>query len=269
MFGLRSPRGVLVALTLGLAAFASGGGLASPSVASAASPHQAAVIVDTGATVHRVVITFSEDSISGIDALQRAGAGPVIYAMGPGAAVCSLYGVGRDPGPNCLGGQDGDNRYWAYFHATAGTSKFTSSSIGAGAARVHDGDVEGWKFGTGVAPAFTSLASLAPPPPPPSQPPATAAPAPVGSSAPVGDGGVAPRQARRQSPFHRRHRRRPRRRRRRRPVPRPRPTPRTRRSPRNARAGLSTTRPTQTASPSARSSRVRTTRAAVVAPAGR
>ena len=170
MFGARKPRAALFALLFGLVASAAGVG-ASPSTATAASPNRAAVIVDTGSTVHKVVITFTEDSISGIEALQKAGANPVIYSMGPGGAVCRIFGVGRDAGPNCLGGQDGDNRYWAYFRAPAGTSSFTYSRIGAGTARVHDGDVEGWKFGTGVAPAYVSLASLTPPPPPP--PPST------------------------------------------------------------------------------------------------
>jgi hypothetical protein len=106
--------------------------------------------------------------------------------------VCRLYGVGRDAGPNCLGGADGDNRYWAYFRAPAGTSTFKYSSIGGGASRVHDGDVEGWKFGTGTAPAFVSLASLLPPPPPPTQPPATAPPATNPSAATPGAPGAGP-----------------------------------------------------------------------------
>ena len=156
MLGPRSLRRVLVALTVSLASSAFVAGVV-PSVASAASPHRAAVIVDTGTTVHRVVITFTEDSISGVDALQRAGANPVVYAMGPGAAVCRIYGVGRDPGPDCLGGQDGDNRYWAYFRAPAGTSTYTYSRAGAGSTQVHDGDVEGWKFGTGAAPPYAAL----------------------------------------------------------------------------------------------------------------
>jgi hypothetical protein len=170
MFSARSSRATLFALLLALVAGTIGVG--AP-VATAASPHRAAVIVDTGTTVHKVVITFTEDSISGIEALQRAGGHPVVYSMGPGGAVCRIFGVGRDAAPGCLGGQDGDNRYWAYFRAPAGISTFKYSSIGGGTARVHDGDVEGWKFGTGTAPAYVSLASLTPPPPPP--PPSTAA----------------------------------------------------------------------------------------------
>jgi hypothetical protein len=177
MRGVRSPRWALVALAVGLVAGAFGAGVV-PEPAPAASAHRAAVIVDTGAAVKRVVVTFGEDSITGIDALQRAGMDPVVYQFGgQGGAVCRLLGVGRDAGPNCLGGGDGDARYWGYFRAPAGSSSFTYSSVGAGTTRVHDGDVEGWKFGTGTPPPYASLASLLPPPAPPSPPPPTAPPA--------------------------------------------------------------------------------------------
>ena len=191
MSSARFTRATLFALLLSLFATVAGFGASSPT-ATAASPHRAAVIVDTGGTVHKIVITFTEDSITGIEALQKAGANPAVYSMGPGGAVCRIFGVGRDPGPNCLGGQDGDSRYWAYSRAPAGTSSFTYSRVGAGTARVHDGDVEGWKFGTGTAPAFVSLASLTPPPPPPTQPPATRPPATVapGSGSSSNPGGA-------------------------------------------------------------------------------
>ena len=184
----RRPSDRAFAFVLGLVAIALGVG-AVPPVATAAETHHAAVIVDTGGDVHRVVISFSEDSITGIDALQRGGADPVVYAFGVGGAVCRLWGVGRDAGPNCLGGQDGNNNYWAYFRAPAGTSAFKYSSIGAGSSQVHDGDVEGWKFGTGAAPTYVSLASLmAPPPPPPtSRPPTTTPP----TRPPAGPGSTA------------------------------------------------------------------------------
>jgi hypothetical protein len=179
----RLRRLVLPVMFLASLLVASAATLGEPS-AGAATPHRAAVIVDTGAGVHRVVITFTEDSITGIDALQRAGAEPVIYSFnGQGGAVCRVFGVGRDSGPDCLGGQDGDNRYWAYFKAPAGTSSFTYSNVGAGTAKVQDGDVEGWRFGTGTAPEFVSLQSLVPPEPPgPANPPV----APVGPGATSG-----------------------------------------------------------------------------------
>jgi hypothetical protein len=123
--------------------------------------NHAAITVETGADTRRVVIEFSEDSITGIEALRRAGAEPVVYSYsGVGGAVCRLFGVGRDSGADCLGGTGGDARYWAYFRSASGTSSFKYSNVGAGSTTVRDGDVEGWRFGTGAAPAYVSLTSL-------------------------------------------------------------------------------------------------------------
>ncbi len=157
--------------------------------AEAAGTHRALVIVDTGATTYQRVVTFTTDSITGIQALELAGADPVVYSYaGQGGAVCRLFGVGRDAGPNCLGGADGDNRYWGYFRAPSGTSSFTYSRAGAGSTQVRDGDVEGWKFATGQAPAW------APVPPPPSTTTTTraAVPPPPGGGSPTGAGASRP-----------------------------------------------------------------------------
>ena len=81
------------------------------------------VVVETGGATYHQVVTSSGASITGLQALELAGAQPVVYSFtGQGGAVCRLFGVGRDAGPNCLGGADGDNRYWAYFRAPAGSS---------------------------------------------------------------------------------------------------------------------------------------------------
>ncbi len=146
---------VALAVAFGAVSFATPVAFAAPSV------HRAAVIVETGSGTNRVVIEFTEDSITGIEALRRAGAEPVVYSYsGVGGAVCRLFGVGRDSGADCLGGTGGDARYWAYYRSPAGTSSFKYSSVGAGSTTVRDGDVEGWRFGTGAAPAYVSLASL-------------------------------------------------------------------------------------------------------------
>ena len=172
-------RAVLSAL---VGAFVSAGliGMPGSGVAHGAGAHRAMVVVDTGATTYQKVITFDGDSVTGIQALALAGAEPVVYSFsGQGGAVCRLFGIGRDAGPNCLGGADGDNRYWAYFRAPSGTSSFTYSRAGGGSTQVHDGDVEGWKFGTGAAPAWSPVpvepattTTTATPPPPPNPPPA-------------------------------------------------------------------------------------------------
>ena len=162
---------VLLLAGLGTAGLAAAG--AGAAGAGAAGAHRALVIVETGSATYQQVVTFDADSITGIQALDLAGANPVVYTYsGQGGAVCRLFGVGRDAGPNCLGGADGDPRYWAYFRALSGTSAFTYSRAGAGSTQVHDGDVEGWHFSTGVKPAWapvpppTTTTTVAPPSPP-------------------------------------------------------------------------------------------------------
>jgi hypothetical protein len=174
-------RATLVAIAV-VAGVAFGGlvaGTVAAPAAGGATPHRAMVVVETGAATYHQVVTFTSDSITGLKALELAGAQPVVYSFaGQGGAVCRLFGVGRDAGPNCLGGADGDNRYWAYFRAPAGSGGFTYSRAGAGSTQVHDGDVEGWKFGTGTAPAYAGL----PPVTTTTTRPAVTPPPPVGGS---------------------------------------------------------------------------------------
>jgi hypothetical protein len=163
-------------------------------VARAAATHRAAVIVEGDGQTHRVVVEFTEDSISGIELLRRAGAEPVVYSYsGIGGAVCRLYGVGRDAGPSCLGGTSGDARYWAYFRAPAGTTSFKYAVVGGGSTSVRDGDVEGWRYGTGAAPAYASIDTILGIAPPPTTPPPTvAAPSTGGAATPRGGAPAAP-----------------------------------------------------------------------------
>ena len=85
---------------------------------------RAVVVVEPGPGA--VSICF-DGSISGLDALQLAGANPVTYGFaGQGAAVCQLYGVGNPADQSCLIGPGG--QYWAYFRAAPGAGGWTYSS---------------------------------------------------------------------------------------------------------------------------------------------
>lgn len=173
--------------------------LGVPGVAAgpvAAAPSRAVVIVDTGSSVRTEVISFS-GSISGLEALRLAGADPVTYGYaGQGAGVCALDGVGHAGTDECLGTAD-DPRYWSYWHATDGASGWSYARECACTFVVHDGDVEGWKFGTGARPPFRSFCDVvgcapqpAPDPTPEPGGPAAPAPAPVvGPGAAGGPGG--------------------------------------------------------------------------------
>ncbi|MGQ0519639.1 MAG: hypothetical protein ACT4PX_00625, partial [Actinomycetota bacterium] len=119
--------------------------------------HRAAVIVDTGTAVKTVCVRFAEESISGVEALQRAAVDPVFRAYpGKGAAVCSLCGTGCAGDESCLT-CDPDGRFWSYSRAPAGTTSLRVSGAGASATSVRDGDVEGWIWGRGGAPGYVAV----------------------------------------------------------------------------------------------------------------
>ncbi len=163
--------------------------------AVAGGPNRAVVVADSGTGVIVRGVEFSGDSISGLEALQLAGLSPVLQSFnGEGGAVCALQGVGCPSDDSCLT-CDPRGYYWAYWRAPAGSSGYAYSRVGAGATRVADGDVEGWRWGTGSAPAYHSFTSVYPPAPTP--PPATVAPAPgngngSGTGVPPSAGGGTP-----------------------------------------------------------------------------
>ncbi len=127
-------------------------------------------------------VAFAEQSISGLELLQRSGLSLVTQGSGgAGAAVCALDGEGCDyPTEDCFCKRDGAvATYWAYHRLREGAWAF--SPLGASGARVQPGDVDGWAWGTGSVEAGTQ-----PPPlsfaqvcPAVAQAPSTAAPAPA------------------------------------------------------------------------------------------
>lgn len=167
----------VIAMSVGLliAAAASAG---AP-LAGAQTTSRAVVIVSTGSGVHTTVIEFS-GTVSGLEALQLAGASPETITYGPmGQAICKLYGSGDAPVPgSCPGG-------WVYYRAVGGAGGWSQSGLGASSTTVHDGDVEGW--GYGAAPPFSSFCAVAGCAPPATDPPVTAPPA--ASTAPGAAGG--------------------------------------------------------------------------------
>lgn len=118
--------------------------------------NHAAVIVDTGQTVKKVCVTFAEEAITGAEALRRAGVDPVFASYGEkGEAVCAICGVGC-PAGNCFCDRA---RFWAYHRAVPGGG-YTYSRAGASSTLVRDGDVEGWRWGSGAAPPYASVGQV-------------------------------------------------------------------------------------------------------------
>ena len=161
-----------VAIAVAVVFAAVGSGATARAVVSAeAGTSTAVVVVDTGSGAHQSVIHF-DGSISGYTRCNSPVRNPVSIAYGAlGQAVCQLYGVGDAPVPSqCPGG------YWVYYRAVGGAGGWTQSSLGVSNTTVHDGDVEGWKYGGGQPPfaSYCSVVGCAPPPtdpPPATQPP--------------------------------------------------------------------------------------------------
>jgi hypothetical protein len=138
------------ALALGIALVVSAPA-AAPAREQAAHVAGVTVSFGSGQVVHRTV-TFSGDSITGLEALRGAGFDVEVYGFsGIGGAVCKIDGVGRSADSSCL---NGGSDYWAYWH----DGRY--SSVGAGASAVHDRDQEQWAWGTGdQAPPTTAFAA--------------------------------------------------------------------------------------------------------------
>jgi hypothetical protein len=123
------------------------GSSASPSDAQAQSPNRAGLVVrlDDGRTITRCV-QFNEQTISGQDVLLLSG----LEVVTDGQAVCDIEGQSGCPAATCFCRcQQSTCLYWSYWHLVGG---WEASGVGAGDYQVHDGEVEGWSWGTGVPP---------------------------------------------------------------------------------------------------------------------
>jgi hypothetical protein len=157
-------------------------GSAPACAASGGGPH-AGLVVGTGSQTLTYCVAMDGDTVSGIHLIELASAQYGLqYRLGYGGqAVCQLDGIGPD-GDDCFADYP---YFWGYWHGDGGTG-WTWASTGAGSARVGDGDMDGWTWGTGMsgdthqAPPHLSFddvcsAETTPPPttPPPTTPPTT------------------------------------------------------------------------------------------------
>ncbi|HTG47267.1 MAG TPA: hypothetical protein VK646_06405 [Actinomycetota bacterium] len=134
---------VVAAASLIVATPAIGG--TAPGCAATGGPH-AALVVDTGSRSTAYCVALDAPSVSGIHLIQLAAAQRGLsYGLGfGGQAVCRLQGVGP-AGDDCFASYP---RYWGYWHGN-GSGGWAWASAGASASTIHDGDVDGWVWGTG------------------------------------------------------------------------------------------------------------------------
>jgi hypothetical protein len=122
--------------------------LVSSQVVLGQEPNRAALVVRfSDERTESVCISFSEETITGYDLLQRSGLAVATDNSGAGVTVCRLDDTGCAPG-NCFCECQGDPCvYWSYWQRRDGTWQYALA--GAAANEVVDGAVEGWSWGPG------------------------------------------------------------------------------------------------------------------------
>jgi hypothetical protein len=135
-------------------------GLLWTQAGSTGTVNVAGLVVDYGdGRISYVVVPFEEDSISGMDLLERSGLDLLTIEIGGmGAAICEIEDVGCDVNAcrtrMCQTG-DPASPFWRHMIGTDGDD-WRFSSRGAGSSVVEDGDVYAW-FWSGDDPTGPSL----------------------------------------------------------------------------------------------------------------
>lgn len=125
-------------------------------------------------------IEFNEPEISGHDLLLRSGLDIIdAFDPGQGVAICSIEGEGC-PASSCLT-CDTPN-YWSYWYLADGT--WVYSQAGASNRKVHSGDVEGWRWGSGDPPPVVPFDQICTPPPTDTPQPTDTPPTPTATNTP-------------------------------------------------------------------------------------
>ncbi len=144
----------VVAFALPSSSLAGSGGGCSGTAGS--DVHRAGLVVSFGGQqpTQRFCVEFTEESISGIELLQRSGLSLVTQIEGGlGAGVCAIDGIGSDDPTNCFKySTTPPYRYWVYFRWTGADSNgaWQFSNVGASTREIHDGDIDGWSWGNGA-----------------------------------------------------------------------------------------------------------------------
>lgn len=149
--------------------------------ASSTAQNRAGLVVQfSDGSVERFCISFEEATISGLDLLIRSGLPLSVQDYGGGSvAVCRIGADGCDyPSKPCFCSCPNPSvacSFWGYYTLDgSGAWKF-ATGFGAGTREVHDGDVDGWRWGEHKTPN---------PPPPTTHAVVCASGSPNGASTP-------------------------------------------------------------------------------------
>ena len=120
-------------------ASASAGGSLQPAVPGDDNHVDVVVDLGNGTTLTRRV-SFTEPTLTGLQALQRTGLNLEIVTYSFGAAVCSIEGVGC-PATNCFCNPD---KFWGYLYWDGAWQGYPTGPSGS---TVANGGIEGWVWG--------------------------------------------------------------------------------------------------------------------------
>jgi hypothetical protein len=136
-------------------------GVGSLPHATAQKPNRVGLIIMFGdGSVVASCVEFGEAEISGYEALRRTGLSLITsFDSGMGAGICKIEDQGC-PKASCMT-CDAPN-YWSYWHLVG--SSWSYSQLGASSYTVQDGDVEGWRWGTGDPPHARTFDQICAPP---------------------------------------------------------------------------------------------------------
>ena len=120
----------------------------APACAAATGPHAGLVVVTSGGT-STFCVALDAAEVSGLHLIELAhDQDGLSYSFGfGGQAVCQLGGVGPSGG-DCFADYPD---FWGYWHGD-GSGGWTWASTGAGSARIGDGDLDGWVWGSATRP---------------------------------------------------------------------------------------------------------------------
>ena len=121
---------------------------ASPSITEHQQSNRVGLVVDFGdGAFHTLCVAFNETEISGYDVLIRSD----LDVATRGGAICRIEETGC-PTEHCFCAMPD---YWSYWHLIEETDVWQYSDSSAGSTTVHDGDVEGWSWGSEPPPTLT------------------------------------------------------------------------------------------------------------------
>lgn len=128
--------------------------------ATQAPVHAAGLVIDYGdGRVSYAWVPFVEESITGIELLERSGLTLVTVSFGGlGQGICSIEGTGCGVGECrsrlCQTG-DRESPFWQYVRQD-GTGQWKTFALGASQSTVRDGEIDGWAW-IGTAPRLPAI----------------------------------------------------------------------------------------------------------------